>query len=247
MKVLVLAAGYGTRLQAVAKDIPKALLPINNRPLLNYILDRFENLEDLNEVIVVTNNKFYQNFEDWKNNTDYKHKITVVNDGTNSNEDRLGSIGDINFVLKQTKLNEDLLVVGGDNLFDYDLNEYIVLAKSNQNAVTIGAYDIGDLAQAKLFGILELGSENKVLSFEEKPANPKSTLAAMCFYYLPKSTLNLVDKYLTQTEKSDRAGDYIIWLLKNNEVFGFKFIGKWYDIGSVEAYHEAQEKFVPKK
>lgn len=243
MKALVLAAGYGTRLYSVIKDTPKPLLEVNGKTLVNYLLDKIRDIPDLNEVIVVSNNKFYPVFEEWADQQDFPCPIKIVNDGTNVPEERLGSIGDIDYVLQNVAIDDDVIVLGGDNLFDYSLDEYISFSKDMHESVTIGLYDIGDLEQAKLFGVVAVDENRKITSFEEKPAQPKSTLIAMCFYYLPKKTLTLVREYLNEVEKSDTAGDYIRWLCNKNDVYGYKFSGKWYDIGSVESLKEAQEKF----
>ena len=134
MKVLILAAGYGTRLYALGKNTPKALLKINKRPLLNYILDRIKDIDGLNEVVVVTNDKFYSIFQEWaKKQTAFPRDIRIVNDGTKTPEDRLGSIGDIQFALDQVEMNDDVLVVGGDNLFDYNIHDYIEFSREIKN------------------------------------------------------------------------------------------------------------------
>ena len=244
MKVIILAAGYGTRLKAIAENTPKPLLAINHRPLINYILDRIKDLPDLEEVLVVTNNKFAAHFQQWSEDVNFTYPIDIVNDKTNSPEDRLGSIGDIEYVIRTRNLDGDVLVVGGDNLFDYNLDQYIMFARTHPEAVTIGVYDIHDLEEAKLYGVVGVDDAGKVTSFQEKPQDPKSTLISMCFYYLPRQTLKLVGAYLAEVGKSDRAGDYIRWLQEKHEVYGFNFVGKWYDIGSVEAYREAQKKFL---
>ncbi|MCK4881553.1 MAG: nucleotidyltransferase family protein [Candidatus Omnitrophica bacterium] len=244
MKALILAAGYGTRLYALVKDTPKALLPIHERPLIDYILDRIKDLDGLDGLVLVTNDKFYLVFQEWaEQHKDFPHKIRVVNDGTKTPEDRLGSIGDIEFALKEAQLDDDVLVIGGDNLFDYNITEYIEFAKAKSPSVSIGLYDVGDLQEATKFGVVGLDDSSKIVSFEEKPEEPQSTLVAMCFYYLPRNSLGLINDYLVESKKSDTAGDYIRWLYQKNDVYGFTFTGKWYDIGSVEAYKEAQEKF----
>ncbi|MFC1510084.1 nucleotidyltransferase family protein [Candidatus Omnitrophota bacterium] len=244
MKALILAAGYGTRLYSIIKDTPKALLEVNHKSLVNYILDRLRNVKDLNEVILVTNEKFASIFEEWAAAQDYFCPIRIVNDGTTTPEDRLGSIGDIDFAIKQASVEDDLLVVGGDNLFNFNIEEYIVFARSQEKSVTIGCYDIEDIEGASKFGVVAVDENHRVTSFEEKPEHPKSTLISMCFYYLPQSALSLCEGYLKETEKSDTAGDFIRWLLNKNDVCGFKFSGKWYDIGSVESYEEAQKEFL---
>lgn len=243
MKALILAAGYGTRLRSIAENTPKPLLPINDKPLINYIIDRIQSLNGLTEIIVISNNKFYDIFLQWAKKQKTKVPIKIINDGTNVPEERLGSIGDIAFALKDAKINDDILVVGGDNLFDYNIDQYIEFSRSKTGCVTLGLYDIGDITQAHLFGVVELDQQSKVRSFEEKPQKPKSTLIAMCCYYFPKSTLDLVHRYLSEIKKSDTAGDYIRWLHEKSNVYGFKFTGKWYDIGSVESYYEAQKMF----
>jgi glucose-1-phosphate thymidylyltransferase len=243
MKILILAGGYGTRLATVARDTPKALLPINDRPLLEYILDHVKNLDGLTEVFVVTNDKFYEKFNEWSTTIHFDFKVTVVNDGTKTVEERLGSVGDIDYVIQNEKVDEDLLVVGGDNLFDFNITEYISFSQKNDNALTIGVYDIGQ-EDASQFGVVQIDSNGKVIAFEEKPENPKSSLIAMCFYYLPKKTLGFVSDYLLESGMSDKAGDYIKWAQENHTVYGFNFEGKWYDIGSVESYNEAKNNFV---
>ncbi|MBI5149244.1 MAG: nucleotidyltransferase family protein [Candidatus Omnitrophica bacterium] len=243
MKALILAGGYGTRLHALGKDTPKALLEVGPQCLLEYIIEEITPLESLKEILLVTNNKFYQTFRRWADDYGYSGKIRIINDGTNSPEDRLGSIGDIDFVIRSEQINDDLLVIGGDNLFDGDLRAYSQFAKTKAPLVTIGLYNIGKLDDAKRFGVVALDSQRKIISFEEKPAKPRSTLIAMCLYYFPQKSLGHISDYLLESGKSDTAGDYIRWLSEQLTVYGFEFHGKWYDIGSVESYREAQNDF----
>ena len=247
MKVLILAGGYGTRLAAIAKNTAKPLLKVGNKSIIDHTLDHLEKLSP-KEVIVVTNDKFFKDFERWAavHPLAKRFKIRVVNDGTKTNEERLGSIGDINFVINNVNLDDDLLVVGGDNIFDFNIDAYVAVAQKRAGQVTVGVYDIKKKEEATIFGVLELNKDKKVVSFEEKPAQPKSSLISMCLYYLPKKTLGLIGDYLVQSGKSDRAGDYIIWLIKKAEVYGFEFSGRWFDIGSIESYNEAQQAYANK-
>lgn len=244
MKVLILAAGYGTRLYPITLDKPKPLLDISGKPLINYLLDKVRDDGDLSEVVVVTNEKFYAEFECWaESQKDFPAPITIVNDHTQSPEDRLGSIGDIKYTLDQLAVEEDLLVLGGDNLFDYALDGYISFAKQKAPAATIGLYDIGVLEDATRFGVVELHQDQRIKAFEEKPHQPRSTLIAMCSYYFPQQSLGLINEYISETYQLDKAGDYIHWLVEKGDVYGFQFNGTWYDIGSLESLEEAQQKF----
>ncbi len=244
MKVLILAAGYGTRLYPLIKDTPKALLPVNGRPLVDYILDKFADLPELSEVLLVTNDKFEKHFENWAQaHRDFPVPIRIINDGTNSPEGRLGSMGDINYVITREKVSEDLIVAGSDNLFDAEVGEFVKFAKKNSPSTTIGLYDIGAKENAKIYGVVSLDEQRKVSSFEEKPQNPKSSLIGMCLYFYPRSSLGQVAKFLAETKRADKAGDYIQWLYQKEPVYGFKFQGKWYDIGSVESYQDASQHF----
>lgn len=244
MQVLILAAGYGTRLYPLTLNTPKPLLPIRSKPIVDYLLDKVKDVPDLSQVVVVTNDKFTPHFEAWaKQHKDFQGKIRIVNDGTKTNEDRLGSMGDIHLVIKELKLNEDLLVLGGDNLFDQDLKTFIQESQKRNGRASIGLFDIHDRQAASKFGVVALDEKNQISSFEEKPKQPKSSLIGMCVYYFPKQTLNKVETYLKEEQKSDTSGDYIKWLSEKEEVYGFTFQGKWYDIGSLEAYEDAQKSF----
>ena len=245
MKVLILAAGYGTRLYPLTKDKPKPLLDIEEgKPLINYLVEKVYRAKGLSEIFVVTNDKFYEKFSLWaKSCTQFGVPITIINDGTTTPENRLGSIGDIDFVVRGQKVQEDLLVIGGDNLFDFKTDDFFALATKEAQKVTLGVYNIHHMEEAKKFGVVALNAEHIVTSFEEKPAQPRSSLIAMCFYYMPSATLSLIQKYIHEGGKLDLAGDYIRWLCEQKRLCGFQFSGSWYDIGSLEAYHQAQADF----
>ena len=242
MKVLILAAGYGTRLAAVIKDTPKPLIPINSKPLIDHIIYQLKSESSITEVVVVSNNKFYGQFLEWSK-THKEIRVRVVNDGTNSPEERLGSVGDIHFVWKREQELDDWLVIGGDTLFDQSSVDFMKFAFKKSPDITIGVYDIFDKKAATKFGVIGLDGNQKVISFEEKPAAPKYSLITMCFYYFPKSTLSYLQEYLGQSKALDAAGSYIQWLSQKKNVYGFQFNGKWYDIGSVESLNEAQKYF----
>ena len=230
------------RLAAIAKDTPKPLLNVAGKPLIDYTVDKLKSIAGISETVVVTNNKFYDHFCRWAK-AHGNMKIRIVNDGTNVNEERLGSVGDIRFVWEKEAGPDDWLVVGGDNIFDQDFNEFLSFAKNKTPAVTIGLYDIRNIAEAAKFGVCALDRNNKATAFVEKSPNPPSSLVSMCLYYFPKATLGYMEAYHKESKALDAAGSYIKWLVEKKNVYGFQFTGKWYDIGSVESLQEAQERF----
>ena len=244
MKALILAAGYGTRLASVIKDTPKPLIPVGDRPLVDYVVDKLQNIKSLTEIVVVSNNKFTPHFQQWAASRKGECPIRVVNDGTNTPEERLGSVGDISYVWKKETAQDDWLIIGGDNLFDGDLSKFVDYGISKNPAVTIGIYDIHDIKAATKFGVLGIDANNKVISFQEKPEKPASSLITMCLYYFPKQTLAFLDEYLRESKAVDAAGSYIKWLSEKKNVYGFQFSGKWYDIGSIESLEEARAHFL---
>ncbi len=248
MKGLILAAGYGTRLYPYIKDTPKPLLDVAGQPIIDYLLADVQGLPDLDKVTVVSNEKFYDHFCRWaRDQKGRSFEIKVISDGTSSPENRLGSIGDIIFALDAEKIVDDVLVLGGDNLFDFGLKEFVAFAQSKSPSVSLGLYDIGQIAEATKFGVAAVDANKKIISFEEKPKKPKSSLIAMCCYFLPRESLATVKRYQQQTNKADKAGEYIKWLSEQTDVYGFKFQGTWYDIGSIESYQDAQMVFKLKK
>ncbi|MFH0791029.1 MAG: nucleotidyltransferase family protein [Candidatus Omnitrophota bacterium] len=245
MKALILAAGYATRLYPLTKEYPKPLLEINKRPLIDYILEKIEHLKDITEIIIVTNSKFIAKFRDWKKRVEIKKKLSIVNDLTYSLDDRRGAIGDIAFVIEKKRIKDDLLVIGGDNLFDADIKSFVSFAKNKKSTPVIGVYDIKDRTKTNKYGVIKLDNENKIIDFKEKPKSAASTLVAMCFYYFPKNKLGAIKEYLnSQSNKRDATGFYIDWLRKREDIYGYIFTGNWYDIGDVKFYHEAKEKFI---
>ena len=242
MKVLILAAGYGTRLASVIKDTPKPLIPVGNRPLIDYVVDKLQGIKSLTEIVVVSNNKFSSHFERWAK-ARAGIPIRVVNDGTNTPEERLGSVGDIRFVWQRESLQDDWLIIGGDNLFDQDVSVFMEFARSKTPAISIGVFDIKDIGAATKFGVVALGKDQRVTSFQEKPKMPLASTIAMCVYYFPKQTVGYLEEYLGQSNAVDAAGSYIQWLSEKKNVYGFQFSGKWYDIGSIESLEEARANF----
>lgn len=240
MKALILAAGYATRLYPLTLNKAKPLLPVGKKTMIDRVVDNILAVKEVDAIYVVTNQKFSKQFGDWAKKKKGTVPINVINDRTLSNDDRLGAIGDIGLSINEAKIKDDLLVVAGDNLFEFDLEGFVDFAKKKGELPSIAVYDIKKREMASLYGVLEIDGDAKVISFEEKPKEPKSTLVSTCIYYFPKPKLHLVDKYLNTSAKKDAPGNYIRWLAENEGVYAFAFEEAWYDIGSKESYEEVK-------
>lgn len=247
MKVLILAGGYGTRLYPVVKDMPKALLEVCGKTLIDHVLDKFCPVAGIEEACVVTNDKFFCLLRDWADKKrGLPFPLRVINDGTRVPEDRLGAVGDILFVFDREKQPVDWIVAGSDNLFDQDMEGFVRFSQSKGPYATVGAFDIHDLVAARKYGVMSLADDGLVASLEEKPQEPRSSLISMCLYYFPKAVQPLIQRYVDETHSRDTTGGCIQWLYKKSPIYGFKFHGKWYDIGSLESYDDAQKNFMRK-
>ncbi len=243
MKALILAAGYATRLYPLTKDRPKPLLPVADRPMIDYIIDKILEVDIIDALYVVTNHKFAGHFEKWQRNLSLPIRSTIIDDGTLSDEDKLGAIGDMRFVINRESINDDLLVVAGDNLFDFKISGLVEFFKKKNRRPSITLYDVGDLELVKKYSVIELDKKDRVISFEEKPKVPKTTLIAICLYLFPRETLKRIDEYFNKKLNPDAPGYFISWLSGEEPVYGYKVSGVWYDIGGFDAYHKADSEY----
>ena len=242
MKAIILAAGYATRLYPLTINKPKALLTINEKPIINYIVEQINTIDVVDEIYVVTNHKFIDSFADWQNEIESRAKITVLDDGTTSEQDRKGAIGDIAFVIQKMNINDELLVVAGDNFFTYPLKNYYDFYKQkDKDCVCVKVWN--DEKTLRNFGIALLDQNNKVLDIEEKPENPKSNTVVFAMYLYQKDTIPLFEKYLSQGNNPDAPGNFPAWLYKQKEVYAYTFKWECYDIGTPESYQEVQALF----
>ncbi|MFA5369561.1 MAG: nucleotidyltransferase family protein [Candidatus Omnitrophota bacterium] len=231
MKAIILAAGYATRLWPITLDCPKSLLRVGKKPIIEHIIKKIGRIEGLSDIYVVSNSKFFNTFSSWAGAYKCRARVHVINDGAQALDQRKGSIGDVIFAIGRKKINTDILVVAGDNLFDFSLNGFIKKARAHSHGVWIGLFDVGDKNAAKNYGVVGLNEDSSIASFEEKPAKPKSTLAAMCLYYFPKDKIRMLKKYKSGNNPLDLAGSFIKWLAAREPVFGHIFQGEWFDIG----------------
>jgi glucose-1-phosphate thymidylyltransferase len=238
MKAIVLAAGYATRLYPLTLNQPKPLLHVGGRPMLDRLLESLAGV-GADRTYVVTNAKFAPHFREWAAG---RAEVTVLDDGTTSDDDKLGAIGDIAFVLEQTAIDDDLVVVAGDNLFSDDLPGFGDFSRE-RNAPVLAVYDVGDLAQMSKYNSIETDGEGRITYFEEKPAEATSTLTGIALYFYPRHVLPLIAQYIAEGNNPDQPGRLVQWLYPRTDVYTWRVPGTWYDIGSAETLQEADEVF----
>lgn len=242
IKAVVLAAGYAVRLYPLTKNRPKPLLHVRGKPIMDYIIDKIQEIKDVNKIYVVTNDKFYPMFNTWLGEYKNKKKIKIINDGTFKNEDRLGAVGDLNFVIQDEEIEDDVLMIAGDNLFGFNLGGFLDFFKEKKSSV-LAFCDLKEKKKvANTFGVGILDEEKKIIDFEEKPAEPRSTLAATCCYIFSKEDVKKISEYIKVSEKWDNPGDFAKWLVKRGGgLHGFVFKEHWFDVGGFEGLEEADE------
>jgi glucose-1-phosphate thymidylyltransferase len=241
MIVIILAAGYATRLYPVTIDEPKPLLKINGKEIITYIIENLELINDniIKEIFVVTNNKFIKKFVCWHQNliSKIKEKIEIINDNSNIENDKLGAIGDINFVINKKNFFDDYLIIAGDSYFDFKLSNFANFFLKNKNNC-VCAQEVVIKEELKRFAVAKTRDDNLILNLEEKPKNPKSNLAVYACYIYNKESLNLIKKYLEEKNSPDAPGYFLQWLYKIKPVYVYKINKKFkfYDIGTLETY-----------
>ena len=243
MKAIVLAAGYATRLRPLTDSIPKMLLPLAGRPMLDYLVERIEAVGEIDEIHVVTNARFARDVGGWAVQRSGLKRITVWNDGTTSNEDRLGAIGDIRFTIEQAGFEgEDLLVLAGDNLIEFSLDDFVRFWREKAEGAAIAVHRVPDPELIKQYGVVELDENDRIVALEEKPAHPRSDLAAIATYLYPAELAKLIPAYLEEGNPSDAPGNFVVWLYGRAPVYGYRFPGGWLDIGNPEQLLEADNR-----
>lgn len=243
MKALILAAGYAKRLWPMTKNKPKPLLEVKGKPIVEHIIGHFKEIPEIDEIIIVTNDKFSLTFEQWAESVDVGLPIKVVNDLTTSNDDRKGAIGDLKYAVDELKIEDDLMVIAGDNLFEYKLSDFYNLFKEKKASV-VAVRDLKKIEEVReKFGVVELDDNSKVIGFQEKPKEPKTTLAATACYIFTKEDVKEIELYLDADNPPDNAGDFIKWLANHKSVYAFVFTENWFDIGSFENLGKAREEF----
>jgi glucose-1-phosphate thymidylyltransferase len=245
MKALILAAGYATRLHPLTLTKPKSLLSVAGKPMIDHVMEKLATVGAIDCVYVVTNDLFATQFEEWSVQLDRPNpdvRIRVVNDHSTDDTNKLGAIGDLHLVLTRENINDDLIVVAGDNLFSHSLEDFGRFCRQKQ-APVLAVYDVGDLEQIKHYNSISLDKDGRITFFEEKPKNPVSTLTGIALYYYPRAILPAIRQYIAEGNNPDQPGRLIQWLYTRQPVYTWKVPGLWYDIGSLEHLEEANRIF----
>ena len=242
MKCVILAAGYATRLYPLTENLPKSLLIVAGKTILEHILVKVEEVPEIDEVLLVSNAKFARQFSDFLSKYKGKKRILVLDDGTWDVEHRLGAIADLALAIERAEIDDDVMALAGDNLFDFSLKDFVSFFHRVQ-ADCITVHYEESLEALQRTGVAELSPKGKVLSFEEKPIEPKWHNAVPPFYCYTKNAIRLIQQFLDSAQNADAPGQFIAWLVKKRPVYAYMFEGKRYDIGSLSSYVEAQKLF----
>lgn len=231
MKALVLAAGYATRLRPLTNTWAKELLPVGGRPMLDWIVDAIGEVPEVDEIHVVTNSRKAPAFREWELHAG--RGVSIHDDGTTSNEDRLGAIGDLEFFLERTGVDDDLLVIAGDNLFEFSLAAFAGSWRERAGSSAIAVRNVGSLELAARYGVIALDADGRIVEFVEKPERPASTLVATATYLYAREHVALVRGYLAEGNAPDQPGRFAAWLCGREPVYGWVFHEPWFDVGDL--------------
>ena len=241
MKAVILAAGFGTRLYPLTQNIPKALLKLGGKTLLDHLVTKLERFPVLDEIIVVSNKRFYRDFMHWKKDARYKTKISVIHDGVTNPEERFGAVRDLELALRPFRgTPERFLVFCGDNYFDFPIGYFLLPCLGHSRYTFLGLYDVREKVLASQYGVVEMDETGKITRFEEKPKAPSATTVSVGVYHMsPEARLRLHEYLDIEKKNPDRIGDFFAWLIGKEPVYGVVFEGAWFDIGSKDSYVKA--------
>ena len=240
MKCLILAAGYATRLYPLTENFPKPLLKVGDKTILDWLVDDLDGCRKIDEYVVISNGKFAEHFEAWAKGK--SQKITVVNDGTYSNDTRLGAVGDVSYALDVCDIDDDVLIIAGDNVLDFSLAEFVDYAVKKR-ASCIMRYFEADVKRLSKSGVVTLGDGDNVVSMDEKPACPRSNWCAPPFYFYTKEDVRKIDYAISDGCGVDAPGSFVAWLCDKTEVYAMEMPGKRYDIGNIESYEKVCKEY----
>jgi glucose-1-phosphate thymidylyltransferase len=246
MKAIILCAGYATRLYPITKNFPKPLLTIARKEIITHLVEKINEIKIIDQIYVVVNSKFYIFFKNWADYLNNTKPITIIDDKTTDNENRLGAIGDLNYVINKAMIRDDILVLPGDNLYEFDINNLIEYFIRKRSPV-IAAYDMKNIDKIRnTFSSVAFDNEGRVTYFEEKPENPKSTFTCPAFYIYPKDFIPKIYDYLFEKNNPDAPGNLIKWAYPKETIYAYHVKEDRYDIGNIESYNETNKIFEQK-
>jgi len=252
MKAVILAAGYATRLYPLTKNFPKSLLKIAGKPLLEYTIEKICSCEGIDTLFIITNSRFVNCFYDWlgayqkSNHSSMNIEIEILDDHTCSNESRIGSIADLQLVLETKNIVDDVLVLCSDKMFEFTLLDFIEFFKQKHEIVN-ACFDTGELERIRhKHGCVVVDNNKRIVSFQEKPARPKSSIASIAFYIFPAKSLPRINQYLKEGGNPDAPGNLLSWLVQKDPAYAFLFSEDCYDIGTVESYRQVNSIYMEK-
>jgi glucose-1-phosphate thymidylyltransferase len=243
MKNIIIAAGYATRLYPLTENFPKPLLKVGSKSILERMLDDIDNIADIDEHIIVTNHKFAHCFEEWKQEVSYKKPIRIVDDGTESNETRLGAVRDLLLAIDTFHVDDDMMVLAADNILDFSFQGFVDFFKEKGSSVIMCHYE-PELKKLQRTGVIAVDDNWRVLQMQEKPQEPVSHWAVPPFYLYKKSDLPLIKDCMNHGCGFDAPGNLAHYLVDKTTVHAWQMPGSRFDIGSMDSYEEAQRKFV---
>lgn len=240
MKCLILAAGYATRLYPLTEKFPKPLLTVGDKTILDWLVNDIDEAGLVDEYVVISNHKFAHHFQEWAKTR--RQIVTIVDDGTNSNETRLGAVKDIQFAIDQLALDDDMLVIAGDNVLNFSLTRFIAYAKEKQTSCIMRYYEADEKKLLKC-GVVTVDGNDKILNMTEKSPTPTTHWCCPPFYYYTKEAAKLVQKGIDSGCGIDAPGSFIAWLCQQTAVHAMEMPGKRYDIGNLESYEKVKSEY----
>ena len=240
MKCLILAAGYATRLYPLTENFPKPLLEVKGKAILDWLIDDIDKASLVDEYVVISNHKFAHHFDKWAKTK--KQKITVVDDGTSTNETRLGAVKDIQYAIEKLGLDDDMLVIAGDNVLDFSLTKFIAYAKEKASSCIMRYYEANEQKLLKC-GVVTIDENDKILEMTEKSPTPATHWCTPPFYYYTRDDAKLIERGIEAGCGVDAPGSYIAWLCKQTAVYAMEMPGKRYDIGNLESYEQVKKDY----
>ncbi|MBP5342928.1 NTP transferase domain-containing protein [bacterium] len=238
MKCLILAAGYATRLYPLTENFPKPLLKVKNKTIIDWLIDDIETSKKVDEYIVISNHKYYNHFYDWSKTKNIN--VCVIDDMTMTNEERLGAVLDIKYAIDKLNLDDDLLIIAGDNLLDFSLNSFIDYSINKATSCVMRYYE-KDIDKLIKCGVVTIDDSDRVLRMTEKSLTPETHWCTPPFYYYLKEDIKLINEAIKDGCNTDAPGSFISWLCKNRTIHAMEMPGNRYDIGNLESYEKVQK------